>query len=65
MQPSFFQHHRPAGPESAESNISTHGDEIEWRTRPHTSVLRWSVGMNAEELIDGGTELRDKWPDVR
>lgn len=63
MQPSLFQHHRPTGPRTHESDISPHGDGTEWRTEPHTNVLRWSVRMNAEELINGGTHFKDQWPD--
>lgn len=62
MQPSLFQHHRPVGPKNAESDITDHGGG--WRDRPHTNVLRWSVRMNAGELIDGGAEFEDQWPDV-
>lgn len=62
-QPALFQHHRPAGPKSHESDISLHGDGTEWREAPHTNVLRWSVRMNAEELMDGGTTFNDQWPD--
>lgn len=63
MQPALFQHHRPAGPRTHESDISPHGDGGEWRDEPHTNVLRWSVRMNAEELMSGGTDFKDQWPD--
>lgn len=46
MQPSLFQHYRPVGPKSAESDISDHGSG--WREKAHTNVVRWSVRMNAE-----------------
>lgn len=61
MQPSLFQHHRPAGPLSAESDISPHGEG--WQERAHSDVLRWSVRMNAEELMSGGRNFSDQWPD--
>lgn len=62
MQPSLFQHHRPAGPKNSESDITDHGGG--WRDQPHTNVLRWSVRMNAEELINEGVDFEDQWPDV-
>ena len=62
MQPSLFQHHRPAGPKSAESDISDHGEG--YRGAPHTNVLRWSVRMNAETMMDGENNFVDQWPDV-
>lgn len=62
MQPSLFQHHRPAGPKSAESDISSHGDGYEKDAR--TTVVRHSVRLNAEELMEGGTNFIDQYPDI-
>lgn len=62
MQPSLFQHHRPAGSRSAESDIADHGEGF--RETAHTNVLRWSVRMNAEVLMEGGTNFVDQYPDV-
>ncbi|KAI0121173.1 glycosyltransferase family 25 protein [Xylariales sp. AK1849] len=63
MQPSLFQHHRPAGSKAAESDISPHGGGYE--SNAHTTVVRWSVRMNAQELMEGGTNFTDQYPDVQ
>lgn len=62
MQPSVFQHHRPGGSKAAESDISPHGEGFDGNK--HTTVVRWSVRMNAEELMAGGTNFTDQWPDT-
>ncbi|KAH6635969.1 hypothetical protein F5144DRAFT_591275 [Chaetomium tenue] len=59
-QPGLFQHHRPAGPASAMSDIGDHGDG--WRERGMTDMVRWSVRLNAEVLLEGGTEFGDQFP---
>ncbi|KAI0386202.1 glycosyltransferase family 25 protein [Hypomontagnella monticulosa] len=59
VQPSLFQIHLPAGPKKSQSDISDHGDGIQEKV---TKVLRYSVRMNAEALMDGH-ELVDQWPD--
>lgn len=60
-QPSLFHHHRPAGSLKAESDISDHGEGF--REKPHSDMIRWSVRMNAEVLMKGGTEFVDQFPD--
>jgi hypothetical protein len=60
-QPGLFQHHRPAGLASAMSDIGNHGDG--WRENAMTDMVRWSVRLNADVLLDGGTEFRDQFPD--
>ncbi|KAH6838472.1 glycosyltransferase family 25 protein [Chaetomium sp. MPI-CAGE-AT-0009] len=60
-QPGLFQHHRPAGPASAMSDIGNHGDG--WRDKGMTDMVRWSVRMNAGVLLDGGKEFMDQFPD--
>ncbi|KAK7705215.1 hypothetical protein SLS64_008051 [Diaporthe eres] len=62
MQPALFQHHRPMGPKSFESDISDHGDE--WQDKPLTDMVRWSVRLNAEEIMNGGRNFSDQWPDT-
>ncbi|KAI0436168.1 hypothetical protein F4803DRAFT_567089 [Xylaria telfairii] len=49
-QPSLFQIHLVAGPKKHNSDIADHGagDQEE-----KTEVLRWSVKMNTESLLDG------------
>ncbi|KAH8682606.1 glycosyltransferase family 25 protein [Xylariales sp. PMI_506] len=61
MQPSLFQHHRPAGSQSALSDISGHGDGF--NEKAYTEVVRWSVRMNAEEIMLGGDNFVDAYPD--
>lgn len=60
-QPGLFQHHRPAGPRNARSDIGNHGDE--WEERAMTDMIRWSVRLNAEYLMDpwGTTELVEQF----
>lgn len=61
-QPALFQHHRPMGPKSAESDISDHGEG--WQDKPLTDMVRWSVRLNAEDIMNGGRNLVDQWPDT-
>ena len=61
VQPQLFNHHRPAGRTSADSDISDHGDEV--RLKPETQFIRWSVRMNLERLVNGDTAFDDQFPD--
>jgi GR25 family glycosyltransferase involved in LPS biosynthesis len=61
IQPALFNHHRPRGPLSSESNIGNHGDGF--RETASTDMVRWSVRMNAETLMSGGSEFWDQLPD--
>lgn len=62
VQPSLFGIHLPAGPKKSNSDIADHGDGFQDEM---TKVLRYSVRMNAEALMEGRTdELVDQWPDV-
>ncbi|TQV90780.1 Glycosyl transferase, family 25 [Cordyceps javanica] len=56
-QPSIFNHHRPVGRKSANSNIGNHGDE--YQSEPHTDMVQWSVRLNADAIMDGKTEFTD------
>ncbi|KAK4238965.1 glycosyltransferase [Achaetomium macrosporum] len=60
-QPGLFQHHRTVGPMSAMSDIGDHGDE--WRETPMTDMIRWSVRLNADALLEGRGEFVDQFPD--
>jgi hypothetical protein len=60
-QPGLFHHHRPAGLHAAESDISNHGDG--WRDQSVTDMVRWSVRLNADAIMDGETVLHDQYPD--
>jgi hypothetical protein len=62
VQPGLFQHHRPAGNKTFESDISSHGTE--YRDKPVTEMIRWSLRMNVEALLDGRTDLVDQFPDT-
>jgi len=62
MQPGLFQHHRPAGNKTFESDISSHGTE--YREKPVTEMIRWSLRMNVEALLGGRTDLVDQFPDT-
>jgi hypothetical protein len=43
------------------SDISDHGGE--WRERAMTDMVRWSVRLNAEALMEGRGEFVDQYPD--
>ncbi|KAL2262370.1 hypothetical protein VTK26DRAFT_1553 [Humicola hyalothermophila] len=60
-QPALFQHHRTAGPKNAMSDIGDHGDE--WVDSARTDMVRWSVRMNAQVLLEGGDVFEDQYPD--
>lgn len=60
-QPGLVQHHRPPGPERANSDIGDHGDG--WRERGMTDMVRWSVRLNAERVLEGETEMWEQFPD--
>lgn len=61
-EPALFNHHRSAGPASAQSDIGDHGDE--WRDHPITDMVRWSTRLNADVLIDGGEVFYDSFPNA-
>ncbi|KAI1880576.1 hypothetical protein JX265_000816 [Neoarthrinium moseri] len=60
LQPALFQHHRFAGPKSANSDISDHGEGFQ---EASTDVVRWSVRMNAEAMM-AGEPFVDQFPDA-
>ncbi|KAI1816981.1 hypothetical protein GGS20DRAFT_575194 [Poronia punctata] len=59
-QPSLFQIHLPAGPKKYNSDISDHGEGIQEKK---TEVIRYSVKMNAEAIMNG-REIEDQYPDA-
>ncbi len=61
-QPPLFKHHRPAGPGAAMSDITDHG--AEYIHKAYTDNIRWSVRMNLDVLLAGGTEFVDQYPDT-
>jgi hypothetical protein len=62
VQPGFFQHHRPAGNKTFESDITSHGTE--YREKAVTEMIRWSVRMNIDVLLDDRTDFVDQFPDT-
>ena len=61
-QPGLFHHHRPAGPDSAQSDIGDHGGG--WRDQAITDMVRWSTRLNADVLMDGGNVFHDAFPNA-
>jgi hypothetical protein len=62
-QPALFHHHRMAGMVSAMSDIGDHGKNNEFREKAMTDMVRWSVRLNAEALMEGRTDFVDQYPD--
>jgi hypothetical protein len=60
VQPGFFHHHRPPGRISSESDIGDHGDG--YRDKGNTDMVKWSVRLNADRLLEGETEMWDALP---
>ncbi|KAJ1323903.1 glycosyl transferase family 25 [Microdochium nivale] len=65
VQPSLFHHFKAKGPKSASSDIdSWNGDgDDDFNTKESSEMVRWSVRLNAETLMDGGTVFNDQYPD--
>ncbi|KAF4783518.1 hypothetical protein HER10_EVM0010984 [Colletotrichum scovillei] len=60
-QPALFHHHRTAGPLSSMSDIGDHGGGF--REASMTDMVRWSVRLNADALLEGRTDFVDQYPD--
>ncbi|KAM3414313.1 hypothetical protein BST61_g10964 [Cercospora zeina] len=62
-QPALFNHHRPAGPKSAWSDISgSHGnDSVEI---PFSTNIRWATRVNFLKLVNGDEDYIDSYPDA-
>ncbi|KEY66770.1 hypothetical protein S7711_11173 [Stachybotrys chartarum IBT 7711] len=60
IQPALFQHHRTAGPVSAESDIGNHGEGFNEKSK--TDMIRWSVRLNVDNILDGN-DMWDQLPD--
>ncbi|PHH92671.1 hypothetical protein CDD83_6089 [Cordyceps sp. RAO-2017] len=61
-QPSLVNHHRPVGPIAEDSDIRDAGTGF--RHVGETKMIRLSARLNAEALIWGGTDLKDRYPDA-
>lgn len=60
--PQLFDHHRRKGPKNRDSDIEDHG--AEYREKPETLNIRFSVRMNMERILKGETQYEDQWPDT-
>ncbi|OAA53268.1 Glycosyl transferase, family 25 [Cordyceps fumosorosea ARSEF 2679] len=60
-QPPLFSHHRGVGLVSAGSNIDEHGEG--YRSEAKTDMVRWSVALNADKIMDGKEDYLDGFPD--
>ncbi|KAM3523261.1 hypothetical protein NHJ13051_005173 [Beauveria bassiana] len=60
-QPPLFSHHRGVGLVSAGSNIDDHGEG--YRSEAKTDMVRWSVALNADKIMDGKEDYLDGFPD--
>ncbi|EFY97899.1 glycosyl transferase family 25 protein [Metarhizium robertsii] len=61
VNPSLFSHHRPVGPIGASSDIGDHGEG--YRHEASTDMVRFSVRLNAEVILNGSTNYIDQFPD--
>ncbi|KAH7021525.1 putative LPS glycosyltransferase [Microdochium trichocladiopsis] len=62
VQPSLFHHFHAKGPKSASSDIDSWNAD-EFVTEESSDMVRWSVRLNAETLMEGGTVFSDQYPD--
>lgn len=62
VQPPLFNTHRGVGNIKGDSDNSVPGEGF--RSSAYTENVRWSVRLNAEELINGGTNFVDQFPEV-
>ena len=60
LQPGLFHHFKMAGPLSASSDIGNHNG---FRTESSSDMIRWSVRLNADKLMNGETDYADQYPD--
>ena len=60
IQPALFNHYKPAGQLSSASNIGNHKG---YREKDASDMIRWSVRLNADKLMDGDTDYEDQFPD--
>lgn len=60
VQPQLFQHHRPRGARSKESDISGHGG---FNEQAYSRNIRWSTRINFPKLVNGETDYIDTFQD--
>ena len=59
--PQLFDHHRPVGSPTTDSEITEHNEP--YREKAYTLNIRWSVRMNMEKILRGETDYIDQYPD--
>lgn len=62
-QPGYFFHHRPAGPKGETSDLRDEGEGFHEKEYSH--MVRWSVRLNVQELLAGGENFKDQYPDKK
>lgn len=62
VEPQLFQHHRPAGKVSGDSDINANGGASEAvREKGVTDFVVWSARLNMEQMIEGKEEYVTQW----
>lgn len=61
VQPQLFQHYRPKGSRSKESDIGDHGDD--YNPHGYAANVRWSTRVNFHRLTTGRTDYLDLYQD--
>ncbi|KAL3417727.1 lps glycosyltransferase [Phlyctema vagabunda] len=61
VEPQLFQHHRPAGSVSKDSDINGGADPNVVREKGFTEMIVWSARLNLEQLIKGSTDYVMQW----
>lgn len=60
VEPQLFQHHRPAGAVSKDSDIN-HGDSTVVREKGFTETIVFSTRLNLEKIIMGSDDYVKQW----
>ena len=63
--PSLFESYRREGPADQDSDIDGDKDNVGYREQSHTPHIRKSVRMNLRQLMDGDTDIQDRYPNFR
>lgn len=61
VQPALFNLFKPAGPVSAESDIGPPREGF--RHESSSEMVRWSVRLNLDQLMEGRADFVDQYPD--
>ncbi|KAI9828325.1 MAG: hypothetical protein M1832_002753 [Thelocarpon impressellum] len=60
--PGYFNRHRSAGPEAADSDLESYGGDGSVRTTAYTELVKYSVRLNLDRLLRGEAAVT-QWPD--